>query len=136
VGELLNLIMLRVWLRSKLPPTDPAHLPLTLLLQNHDAFAFQTPTRTNLPALILAVNSEFNSAPITFVRGDERRPMVIPGEFVTGFNWAYIDPNQESFSDGNPDGLRKWKGSDERVRVQGANATPADWLSRPVSRVY
>src|SRR6185312_9556251 len=49
VGELLNLIMYKVWVRSLLPPTDPSHLPIQLLLQNHDAFAFQTPTSAHLP---------------------------------------------------------------------------------------
>lgn len=140
VGELLNLIMLRVWTRSLLPPHDPSFLPIQLLLQNHDAFAFQTPTSANLPSIITAVNHEFNSAPIAFARGDERREMVIPGEFVTGFNWAYkdADPDQANwkFMDGNPDGISKWRGGDNRRRVQGATATSADWLSRPLSRVY
>lgn len=140
VGELLNLIMYRVWLRSTLPPTHPSHLPVQLLLQNHDAFAFQTPLTSDLPTVIASVNHEFNSAPIAFVRGGERREMVIPGEFVTGFNWAYQDADPEpgnwKFTDGNPDGLRKWRGSDERRRVQSARATPSDWLSRPLSRVF
>lgn len=136
VGELLNLIMLRVWLRSKLPQDHPNHLPLTLLLQNHDAFAFQTPLTSHLPTIISEVNHEFNSAPIQFTRGGERRSMTIPGEFVTGFNWAYTDPKQDHFADGNVDGLRKWTGADARVRVQGARAVPADWLSRPAARTW
>lgn len=135
VGELLNLIMYKVWVRSLLPADDPAHLPIQLLLQNHDAFAFQTPTSAHLPTIIASVNAEFNSTPIPFVRGDERRDLIIPGEFVTGFNWAYADKNpdraQWTFSDGNPDGLIKWGGSDERVRTSPAVARSADFLGRP-----
>lgn len=144
VGELLNLIMYRVWARSILPPSDPSFLPIQLLLQNHDAFAFQTRCYPNyhtdhagqpLEWIIDQVNAEFLRATIPFVRGDEHRNLTIPGEFVTGFNWAYADkdPNQAQwmFRDGNPDGLRKWQGSDTRTRVQSARASPADWLGQP-----
>ncbi len=147
VGELLNLIMYKVWRRSLLydsrASSDSQHpnsLPIQLLLQNHDAFAFQTPLSANLPAVINEVNLEFSTTPIPFVRGDERRDLIIPGEFVTGFNWAYADkdPDQATwqFRDGNPDGLRKWTGSDTRRRVQSARATSADWLGRSVARVF
>lgn len=135
VGELLNLIMYRVWARSILPPTDPNHLPIQLLLQNHDAFAFQVHTAHPLPPIISAVNAEFQRASIPLIRGDEQRDLVIPGEFVTGFNWAYADKdlNQANwtFSDGNPDGLKKWTGSDTRTRIQGATAGLGDWLGKP-----
>lgn len=134
VGELLNLVMLNVYLRGKLPPTHPNHLPIQLLLQNHDAFLLQTPESTDLPWLISELNTEF-SIPIPFVRGGEVEYMTIPGEFVTGWNWAYKDnnPNQAkwNFTDGNPDGLSKWTGSDSRRRCQAARTSPADWLERP-----
>lgn len=136
VGELLNLIMLRCWQRSKLPRTHPSHLPLTLLLQNHDAFAFQVPQTASLPHTITEVNAEFERAQIPFARGGEVRYLSIPGEFVTGWNWAYEDPSRQHFTDGNPDGLRKWRGSEQRTRSQSACATPSDWLSRPLSRTY
>lgn len=144
VAELLNLIMLRCWLRSlkwRGLPTDPEDaLPIQLLLQNHDAFLFQTPENVHLPTIISAVNAEFNRATIPFVRGDERLDLSIPGEFVTGWNWGYKDNDPDKskwhFMDGNPDGLTKWKGRDDRRRVQGARTTPAEWLSGQVSRVY
>lgn len=133
VGELLNLIMYRVWARSILPWNDANHLPIQLLLQNHDAFAFQTSTKLHLPSIITAVNSEFLRATIPLIRGDEHESLSIPGEFVTGFNWAYADKTSDqahrTFSDGNPDGLRKWAGSDTRIRQQAAAPRPADWLS-------
>lgn len=133
VGEILNLIMYKCWTRSLLPPEHPDHLPVELLLQNHDAFVFQTPLKSNLPLVIQSVNAEFQAAPIPLVRGDQHRNLTIPGEFVTGFNWAYADDPSKpradwTFVDGNPDGLTKWGGSDTRTRTQRAAVSPADWL--------
>lgn len=141
VGELLNLIMYRVWARSLKDPslrsralaltnapltaTLPSYLPITLLLQNHDAFALQTPISTHLPWLISEIDAEFNNAKIPLRRGNEVRHLTIPGEFVCGWNWAYEGPD-------NPDGLRKWRGFDDRVRQQGARPSLGDWLSRPL----
>lgn len=140
VGELLNLIMYKCWARSKLTPFDPQFLPIQLLLQNHDAFMFQSPNHIDLPKLIAAVNSEFTSAIIPILRGEESAQLVIPGEFVSGWNWAYRDndPNQANwtFKEGNPDGLTKWRGADARTRTQPARSAPSDWLGGVVSRAY
>ncbi len=140
VGELLNLIMYRVWERSLLPPTHPNHLPIQLLLQNHDAFAFQCRETSSLAWIIEEVNYEFQRTMIPLSRGEERRTLNIPGEFVTGYNWAYRDtsPDQANwtFEDGNCDGLVKFKGEDNRVRKQRASSTPGDWLSRPLARTF
>ncbi len=133
VAELLNLIMLKCWYRSKLPATDPSHLPIQLLLQNHDAFLCQTPMTADLPTVIAAINHEFTHTPILFTRAGETRSMTIPGEFVTGWNWAYKDKGSDQaswkFKDGNPDGLTKWGGSDPRTRQQRATATAGEWLA-------
>lgn len=135
VGELLNLIMWKVWRRSLQPPGHEQRLPIQLLLQNHDAFAFQTPDWCPLADIIHEVNLEFETTPIPLIRGDERRDLIIPGEFVTGWNWAYADKGQDptkwTFKDGNPDGLRKWGGSDPRTRQQRASVSAAEWLGRP-----
>lgn len=135
IGETLNLAMYNCWRRSKLPKDNPLHLPIQLLLQNHDAFAFQTPLSTNLPTLLAAVKAELE-IPIPLERNGETKYLVIPGEFVTGFNWGYRDndPNRASwkFEDGNPDGLSKWRGSDTRTRTTPAHTSPGDWLSRPL----
>lgn len=151
VGELLNYIMWRVWARSlptnmvELSPLTMSqetarsltsdlgpHLPIQLLLQNHDAFLLQTPETTDLPALISQINEEFLNAKIPFTRNGEVRHMSIPGEFVTGWNWAYKDKGSDQanweFADGNPDGLAKWGGEDNRRRVQGARVGLGDWL--------
>lgn len=139
VGELLNYIMWRVWARSlgsdtphlSIQSVGP-HLPIQLLLQNHDAFLLQTPMTTDLPALITQLNAEFLNAKIPFTRGSEVRMMSIPGEFVTGWNWAYKDKGSNQahweFVDGNPDGLAKWGGEDTRKRRQSASVGLGDWL--------
>lgn len=147
VGELLNYIMWRVWARSLsqhgrrflLPETEVSNheitappLPIQLLLQNHDAFLLQTPMTTDLPLLIQSLNQEFLNAKIPFTRGSEVRMMSIPGEFVTGWNWAYKDKGSNQahweFVDGNPDGLAKWGGEDTRKRRQSASVGLGDWL--------
>lgn len=146
IGEHLNLVLWRCWVRSlpakvrskHFPHVTGDHLPIQLHLQNHDAFLFSTPETTSLPWLLQEVRNEFSS-PIPFQRGDEVRQLIIPAEFVTGWNWAYKDKGDKdewTFPDGNPDGLTKWKGSDERRRVQGARSTPADWLDRPLHRQF
>lgn len=140
VGSLLNLVMWRVWQRSLLDPFHSDHIPVQLLLQNHDAFLSQSLITHSLPSLIHAMNTEFQNASIPVTRGSDRRLLTIPGEFVTGFNWAYADKGSDktkwTFADGNPDGLRKWSGADDRVRQQGAVARPGDWLNRPLSPAY
>jgi hypothetical protein len=132
IGELLNYALLKCWKRSKLPPSDPRHLPIEILLQNHDAFLFQTRESSDLPAILNQVKQELET-PIPLVRGDQVEHLVIPGEFVTGWNWGKAG---NTFADGNPDGLSKWKGHEPRRRTEGARPTPADWLSRPLLRVF
>jgi DNA polymerase I-like protein with 3'-5' exonuclease and polymerase domains len=144
VALLLNLILYRCWERSLLwrgfPTDDPHHLPIQILLQNHDAFLFQTPTILNLSKVIDQVNSEFRNAPIIFRRGAEELAVTIPGEFVTGFNWGYKDkdPNVANwtFEDGNPDGLAKWSGAETRERREPAHPKLGDWLGRPARPAF
>lgn len=139
VAKLLNVIMWKCWARSL--PHDPFQtnnpLAIELLLQNHDAFVCQTKLSNDLPSIIREIDAEFQSTRIPLIRGDEQRFLTIPGEFVTGYNWAYKDkdPDEDkwTFKDGNPDGLSKWRGSDTRRRQQGANPSLGDWLSGPIS---
>lgn len=142
VAELLNKIMLKVWLRSKQQDDLLFQAQLQLLLQNHDAFLFQINdnySTTLLKLVISEVNHEFDTTTIPFVRGDERLDLSIPGEFVTGWNWAYVEKGPKArwhFADGNVDGLRKWDGRDDRVRQQGARVRPHDWLGGQLPRIY
>lgn len=129
VGELLNFIMYRVWRSTLLPHDDPSYLPIQLLLQNHDAFLFQVKESENLPSIIERVNAEFNRATIPFVRPTgEVLDLLIPGEFVTGWNWAKEDLDGKEFEDKNPDGLRKWRGAESRQRKQRAIVSASEWL--------
>lgn len=139
IGELLNFALYKVWSRSRRSPSDPMSLQLEILLQNHDAFAFQVPFSANLPLTLDQVRSELEvPLPITsYLNPSETRMLTIPAEFSVGFNWAYADkgddPTQWKFKDGNPDGLRKWKGSDNRTRQQPARASKKSWLNRKVA---
>jgi hypothetical protein len=120
VADLLNRVMRATYLSSL---TQPPAERIQLLLQNHDAFVCQAPLSRPLPSVIDHLNSHFLATDIPFTRAGVTRTMNIPGEFVTGFNWAYKAGD-------NPDGLTKWKGSDTRHRTEAARTTPADWLSR------
>ena len=137
VGELLNFIMYRVWRRTLLPKSDPEHLPIQLLLQNHDAFLFQVRETEPLPSIIERVNAEFNRATIPFVRPTgEVLDLLIPGEFVTGWNWAKEDLDGKEFEDKNPDGLRKWRGAESRRRSQKAVVSASDWLGSIMPQLF
>lgn len=132
VAELLNQVMLNCWRRSL--PSNP--LPIQLLLQNHDAFVFQTPYPGPLHQVIEEVDIEFRSVPITLTHGTEQRTLTIPGEFVCGWNWMKADPGHRYTTDGNPDGLTKWRGSESRRRTTPARTSHSDWLQRPISRIF
>lgn len=98
VADILNRGMLQVW------RTDLAQL----LLQVHDAILIQYPEQHEqhiLPQLISAIKT-----PIELKHG---RTLLIPSEAAVGWNWA-----KESSK--NPDGLRKWKGNDDRKRQRPA----------------
>lgn len=140
IGELLNLAMYRTWLRTLLPKTHPKHLPIQLLLQNHDAFAFQVHESQDLPTILDQVKQEME-IPIPLVHEGQWDSIIIPGEFITGWNWAYADdmdaPREEwKFADGNPDGLRKWRGREPRTRRQRQRATFGHWLDRPIRGIH
>jgi hypothetical protein len=70
IAELLNEAMRRVWMRSMLPADDPRFLPVELLLQNHDAFAFQTPLYADVPFVLDEVRKELE-IPVPFVRNGQ-----------------------------------------------------------------
>lgn len=128
VGELLNLILLRVWKRSLLPVLDPAYLPITPLLQNHDSFIIQTPLTSRLSLTVSAILSEFSNAHVVLTHQGETRNLSIPGELKIGYNWAKVDPKHKLFKDGNEDGLENWGGALTRKRKQGARTLPHEWL--------
>lgn len=118
VADIINEGGVRVW------RAFPEILPLA---QIHDAFVFQVPghpddatNQQRIPAIL-----ETFSVPIQSKRRPERT-MSIPSEAKVGWNWASNDPSKKTFSDGNPDGLRKWKGHDGRTRTEDPEAALLD----------
>lgn len=108
VADIINEGGVRVWRRF--PQIKP-------IAQIHDAFVFQVPgTPDSQSELISQILSTF-TVPIQSRRRPDRI-MTIPSEAKVGWNWASADPSMKTFSDGNPDGLRKWKGFDGRSRTE------------------
>lgn len=116
IGDLLNYIMYLVW--ERFPQAQ-------LLLQVHDCIVLQIPEdqENELVPLIL----ETTRVPIKSSRG---RTMIIPGDAKVGWNWAvYADAKDVAAGRApsvNPDGLAKWKGKDERRRVECPEASVLD----------
>ncbi|WCD44104.1 DNA polymerase [Caulobacter phage Kuura] len=133
IGELLNLMLYKVWEEGI---RDPAfRRSVQLLLQVHDSIVFQYPDRGNAyeDATIARVEKLMSVAlPLTRTADDgtlEVRNLHLPLEFKTGWNWSRNDPKKELFPDGNPDGLRKYApGTDIRKRLQSAKPTLSEWL--------
>lgn len=116
VGDLVNEGGYRVW--KKFPEAQ-------VLAQIHDAYLFQIPeTRLDLIAPILA------SFEVPVRDRKSGRTLIIPAEAKIGWNWAGEEMStpveKRKFKDGNPDGLRKWKGSDTRVRTEDPSASLLD----------
>lgn len=105
VADILNRGMLAVW-RTRL---------VQLLLQVHDAILIQYPEGDE--CVILPQILKIIEQPVELRHG---RTLVIPSEAKVGWNWA-------SYSDDNPDGLKKWIGADDRKRQRKA-PTELDYL--------
>lgn len=103
VGELLNFGLYEAWRTA--PPG------LWFLAQIHDAILISYPEEHEAEAISHCATSMMQ--PIE-VNG---KHMMIPVEAKSGWNWAGEDPSRRTWDDGNPDGLRKWRGRDERVRT-------------------
>lgn len=102
-ADRMNLVLWRLW----------KHMGnrIQLLAQVHDAVYFQFPESANEAEIVADALSHFH---IDIKHGD--RSLLVPGEAKTGWNWGDLDPKCENFPDGNPWGLKKFKGSDSRVR--------------------
>jgi DNA polymerase-1 len=114
VGDIVNEGGYRVW---------ATHREAQVLGQHHDAYLFQIPeTRLDL---IPAIMNTFE-VPIT----SNGRTLRIPAEAKVGWNWAPYEMDtpveKRTFRDGNPDGLRKWKGSESRTRSEDPTASLLD----------
>lgn len=92
----INIGILNLWRANR----------VQLLVQVHDSILFQYPEEQEDEIVPWAL--ETLKTHLKLKRG---RDFVVPTEAMTGWNWGYV-------SDDNPDGLKKWKGSDNRVRQE------------------
>jgi DNA polymerase-1 len=94
VGDILNTGMLQVWRAGE----------CILLLQVHDAILVQY--REEVEDRVLPNLLETIQVPVEIAHG---RTLRIPSEAKVGWNWG-------TMTDDNPDGLKKYKGTDDRQR--------------------
>lgn len=85
---------------------DTMSSDIQLLMQVHDSLLMQVPERDVERLVPWAL--ETLKRPLTLV-GDRR--FVLPTEAKVGYNWGDV-------SEGNPDGLAKWKGGWDRKRLE------------------
>jgi DNA polymerase-1 len=95
-GDEINTGILNLWRADR----------VQLLIQVHDSILFQFPEEQEDEIVPWAL--EILKTHLTLKHG---RPFVVPTEAMTGWNWGYGSPD-------NPDGLKKWKGSDDRKREE------------------
>ena len=77
-----------------------------MLAQGHDSITFQVRTNDNLGEVVRKA-LELTEIPLYH----KSRKFVVPGEVKTGFNYGKYDEKL------NPNGLKKWKGSEDRTRA-------------------
>jgi len=98
-GEEINIGVLNLW-------RDPAY---ELLVQVHDSILFQIDVdkmETLVPRAVQLLR-----APITLVGG---REFCVPVEAKVGWNWGDVKYDKQGNVSGNPFGLAKWRGSENR----------------------
>lgn len=93
VGEMLNLYLWRIWRKQE---------DVQCLAQIHDAVLLQFPQEKE--SIIIPQVLAYAKIPVAYPAGI----MTIPSEASTGWNWAKA-------SNDNINGLRKYKGADDRV---------------------
>lgn len=95
-GDEINTGILNLWRADK----------VQLLVQVHDSILFQFPEHLRNEIVPWAV--EAIKTKLILERG---REFTVPTEASTGWNWGKV-------GDENPDGLKKWKGGDDRKRTE------------------
>lgn len=107
VGDYLNTGLLRVWREYTLTENLPT---VQLLIQLHDAILVQY--NEELEDVVIPRIRKLLTFPISVLGIDGvLRTTQIKTDVVVGWNWAYA-------SDKNPDGLKKWRGKDQRKRTE------------------
>lgn len=107
-AEEINHAMLKVFaLRRRFPL-------LQLLLQVHDSLLLQYPEEYEALGVVAAIREAFR----TDLQLRAGRTFYVPCDVAVGWNWGY--PEYDKITKkviGNPLGLVKWKGSDDRKRA-------------------
>lgn len=80
-----------------------------LLLQVHDSILLQLPI--HLASTLIPQLLEDMKTPILLEGG---RPFCVPFEAKTGFNWGDVERDSSGREIGNFEGMRKWKGTEDR----------------------
>lgn len=109
VGEVTALWIWKIWKYAK------AVQPLANI---HDAILLQFPKELEVESISTILN--LSNIPISFPAGN----LIIPADMKTGWNWG-------KYKDDNKDGLKKWKGSDDRGEPKRARGL----LDRPISSI-
>jgi DNA polymerase-1 len=108
-GDRMNLGLWRLW----------KHMgkEIQLLGQVHDAVYFQAPDRgSEYEADVIKRALALIEIPMTDPKSG--RTYTVPGEAKTGWNWGDFNDDAKR-GPLNPEGLKKFKGSDTRVRLEG-----------------
>lgn len=92
----INTGIMNIWRANK----------VQLLMQVHDNILFQFPEEQENEIIPWAI--EALKVPLLLKKD---REFVVPTEAKTGWNWG-------NFSEDNPDGLKKWKGGDDRTQQE------------------
>lgn len=110
VADLTNEGGLRVW---------RAFPEAQFLAQTHDSWTMQIPE--DRLDLVDPIRRTFEVEVY-----HKSHPLMIPSECKLGWNWSNEDPTKKLFKDGNPDGLRKWRGSETRRRTEDTEGSLLD----------
>lgn len=106
IGDALNLALYNVWRLSHAKP----HLGIELLGQVHDAILLQYPEEAEAEVV-----EAVTKAMLVTIPGHKGRDLIIPVEAAVGWNWAHYNDDADK-GPINLDGVRAWKGRDERER--------------------
>jgi DNA polymerase-1 len=113
----INLGMLKLFRTGK----------VQLLVQVHDSLLFQFPEEMEDEIVPMAL--EALRVPLEMKRG---RQLVVPVDAKTGWNWGDVVTDKQGKEVGNFEGLRKWKGQDDRKRQTGSKLSLIQSLLQPV----
>jgi len=121
IGDLLNVILWLVWYWGKTEKID-----IQLLTQEHDGFTLQYPENRGFEKEVFPEIERIAKQPIvveSLVKPGVFKTLTVPCDISVGWNWAPGDKppfwDREKNVSLNPNGLMKWRGYDDRRRIEG-----------------